>query len=199
MGRLVVLLVSLFGLPVNAVAQRAVTWEDLSALPAESEVRLVLRGGVPVDGHILSVMPDAIELRSSQTLLLKVPEGVQSDRDRRVWRFPRELVLESSALRVAYTPKAGATSFEIARVVAAIGVGTRVDVQSRTDQRCRGRIQRIDETGFGIDCRNKALRQMAFGDLKRIGTPGSNGAINAVLIGAGIFGLLLLIGWQTAE
>jgi hypothetical protein len=161
---LTLLVVGLFGLPVCVLAQSGVTWEDLLVLPSQSEVRLVVRGGVPVAGRILSVTADAIELRSREALQLRVPESVYSDPDHRVWRFPRDLVMEPTILKVApYTARADATPSEIGRVVRAIGTGRRVEVRSRADESCRGRIQHIDDNNFRVDCDNRALRQIAFG------------------------------------
>jgi hypothetical protein len=123
--------------------------------------------------------------------------AVFSDPDHRVWRFPRDLVMEPTILKVApYTARADATPSEIGRVVRVIGTGRRVEVRSRADESCRGRIQHIDDNNFRVDCDNRALQQIAFGDLRAIRTLGAHGAVKGALIGAASFGALLLIGYE---
>ena len=193
------LTVSLLAVPICAAAQPEVSWEDLLVLPDQSEVRLVVRGGVPVEGRIIKVTLDAIELRS-RPLHLNVPQDVQSNGDRTVWRFPRDYVVNSSVIKVApYTTAVGATIPEISRVVRAIGTGTRVEVRTRTDQSCRGRIRHINDTSFGVDCRNKALQKIAFGDLAAVRTLGIHGAIQGAVIGAAIFWALIWVGYEASK
>lgn len=191
----------------SGATQGAVTpeWQQLQTAAPGTEVQVDLTNGARVRGRLIEARPDAMLLNSNE--LLKGAVTTAPDTSLRGTQVFQRIDVAAVKIRgprsrPSYRAAEGAPdAVAVRRVVAALGIGTTVNLRAATGGKLRARILTIEDGGFTVGRRGSTPgRQVAYGDVIELEPAGMHpGALAGVAAAAVAGAIFLVYSWAVAH
>ena len=172
----IVLFVAVLALPKTVWSQTFSAWEDILGIPADSQVRVDLRGGITETGRL--------ERTDGQMLVVRL------ERPDRLQRYQRDAITDVSVVRMAraFRSDGPPNPIHVGHVVRTLGIDHKVKIRTTDGRRLSGRIRSISNDGFAVAVNGgPAPEQIAFGDVAQIEPPDRRWLWRGIGIGAATF------------